>query len=627
MAQPAVTTPTPPPVKAEHDRTPPPSQPQTTPIKQESHHVTSINSLPSQQFLPIPPFINSITQLGDLSAALSAFQRCYDDLQTHLNSIQTAIDSQLTPQKSNISSPPQDILPSSNPPEEKEKEREKPIQSELESLCIMMSSRGLRKYMVTNIGEPNKLREEVPKALKLSPNPAKLVLDCSGRFFLQGRKAYVKDSPMIPAREASVLVLECFLLMGDEGCNKIEKAVKEEAEDAAMSWRKRLISEGGLDMACEIDARGLLFFLGCFGIPGLFRNDDFRRLVRAGNVKEISGVLKRSSVLMTKFSDIIGWMVKNKMAVDAVDIAYIFVFEDKFNPQTILTSFLRDLKESWKRAKRSSQGSLAALNEANKKQLASMKSVVKCLESHKIDPSKLLPGWQINEKIKSLEKDIADFDKNIREKMVQKRKADEIEFSMLKNQEVKRSRYTGQGPQHQKVTADIDCERNMLGGVHDYTNRSFASSSVLHGAGAGLLSESIGGISASAAGVLQTGSYAGVHSGAVVDAAGEIVHYDGQTYRLRDADAVLSERLAAHTYAGQPSSYGLMSLYRSSPSLEGFPGLPSSSTVGVAHRSSASDIYQFADSVVESELYHSSGSRAAGAVPPVVPSNHSFYLY
>ena len=84
--------------------------------------------------------------------------------------------------------------------------------------------------MVTNIGEPDKLREEVPKALELSPNPAKLVLECSGRFFLQGSKAYTKDSPMIPAREASVLVLECFLLMENEGGDdrviKIEKATK-----------------------------------------------------------------------------------------------------------------------------------------------------------------------------------------------------------------------------------------------------------------------------------------------------------------------------------------------------------------------------------------------------------------
>ena len=47
---------------------------------------------------------------------------------------------------------------------------------------------------------------------------------------MQGSKTYTKDSPMIPAREASVLVLECFLLMendgGDDRVIKIEKATK-----------------------------------------------------------------------------------------------------------------------------------------------------------------------------------------------------------------------------------------------------------------------------------------------------------------------------------------------------------------------------------------------------------------
>lgn len=281
-------------------------------------------------------------------------------------------------------------------------------------------------------------------------------------------------------------------------------------------------------------------------------------------------------------------------------------------------------------------------NEANKKQLAALRSVAKCLESHKIDPFKLLPGWQIDEKIKSLEKDIAVSDKNRREKTVQKRKADETESSKVKNQEVKRLRYTGQGPLQQKVNVRIDSERNTLDGVHGHMNRSYVSPSILHGAGAGLLPESIAGsvagipggvlgagassgISASAAGFLRTGSYAGVHSAALIDS--QIVHYDDHPYGSR-GDASLGERLAARTYAGQHSSYGLTSLYRrSSPSLESFPGLPSSSAVGLTHRSSASDLYQFADSVVESESYHSSGSRAAGAVPPVVSARHPPYLY
>ena len=69
--------------------------------------------------------------------------------------------------------------------------------------------------------------------------------------------------------------------------------------------------------------------------------------------------LAKQSVLSV--SDIIGWMVKNKMAVDAVDVACTFGFEDKFNPQTILTAFLQESKETSKKTKRATQGSLAAL--------------------------------------------------------------------------------------------------------------------------------------------------------------------------------------------------------------------------------------------------------------------------
>ncbi|PHT84103.1 hypothetical protein T459_12546 [Capsicum annuum] len=43
-----------------------------------------------------------------------------------------------------------------------------------------MSSKGLRKYMIRRISWVTTLRRNVPKALKLSPNPAKLILQSIG---------------------------------------------------------------------------------------------------------------------------------------------------------------------------------------------------------------------------------------------------------------------------------------------------------------------------------------------------------------------------------------------------------------------------------------------------------------
>ncbi|GKV21639.1 hypothetical protein SLEP1_g31598 [Rubroshorea leprosula] len=81
-----------------------------------------------------------------------------------------------------------------------------------------MYNKGLWRYIATHLFDILKLREEVPAALKLNPKLAKLVLKCSGRFFLQGIRAHSKDSAMIPARQASVFILELFLLMM-RGCD------------------------------------------------------------------------------------------------------------------------------------------------------------------------------------------------------------------------------------------------------------------------------------------------------------------------------------------------------------------------------------------------------------------------
>ncbi|CAA2974134.1 Hypothetical predicted protein [Olea europaea subsp. europaea] len=621
----------PPPLTADNTPTtatpPPPQQPEdtsqlpedTSPVANNTSEIPpqSLELQPQRQ-PPSPQFLDSITELKNLSGALAAFHQCYDDLHNHLDTIKAAILSKLAPEKQDIttvtfsSSPCKELALVSEEKELPKQEPPQPQKSELESLFKMMCNGDLRRYLASNLNDLPKLREEVPKAMKLAMNPAKLVLDCFGKFFLQGSKAYVKDSPMIPAREASVFMLECFLLMMGmndtdgvgSGVVKIEKEVKEEADNSAVAWRKRLVVEGGLHKACDIDARGLFLFVSCFGIPTSFKKEDIRDLLRASNTKEILGILQRSSVLMNKLSASIDEMMKNKMEVDAVDIVYTFGLQEKFNPQAMLISFLRESKESWKKAKQLAQGSSLALNEANKKQLAALKSVVKCLEKHKIDPAKLLSGWQISSKILTLEKDIAPFGNKTGEKNAQKRTADETDASKRsKTQEAKRPRFTSHGLQQQVAAGHFDSRRNMLdNGVPAHAvNYSVSTPVVYGGPGAGMLPPSgVGtGISAIHGGHLPTGSHA----------------WSG--------DASLNAR-----YAGQSPLVGLTSLYRPSPSLEGFPGMPNVSSVGSASRGSGSDLYQFADSVVETESYPSSiPPQSISTVPGALPAYHSSYLY
>ncbi|XP_073270834.1 protein FRIGIDA-like [Primulina huaijiensis] len=575
---------------------------------------------PLKEQLPFN-FINSLTELKGLSSAITAFNQCYEDLQNHLESIKTAILSRLPSETNNISTLPFSIgeLPNSAGGEEmqnKQREEDKTPLSELEKLCKTMCSRDVKKYLIGKLSNIDKLREEVPKALKLAPNPSKLVLECLGRFFLQGSKAYTKNSPMIPAREASVLILECFLLMmgmaDDDGSLMIDKGVKEEAENVAVAWRKRLLSEGGLAKASEIDARGLLLFLSCFGILNKFKRDDIRDLVVAGNVKEILGVLQKSRELMNKIPEMVEWFIKNRKELDAVDLVYTFGLVETFNPQSILISFLRESKENGKRIRKAAMGSAAATLEANKKQLAPLRAIVERLERYEIDPSKLLPGWQILQKISSLEKDIANYDSKQGEKGNKRRSTETDTSRKMRIQEAKRVRFTSHGPQHNA----LDHVDGLPSHIYNY---SVTPSVVYGGPGAGLIPENMlppADISANHGGVLSTSSYASVH--------GQVVNHGAQPHSWH-VDAALIEK-----YAAQPTSLGLTSLYRASTSAQDFAG---NLNAGPGTRSTASDLYQFADSVVESGSYLGSISRSVGAAtntmpaPTLTPAHRSSYLY
>ncbi|KAF8390800.1 hypothetical protein HHK36_025328 [Tetracentron sinense] len=352
-------------------------------------------------------------------------------------------------------------------------------------------------------------------------------------------------------------------------------------------------------------------------------------------------------------------MVNNKMHIEAVDVAYTFGFEDKFSAKTVLTSFLRESKEVWKNTRRESKASPSVLKEANEKQIAALKSIIKCLENHKINPGKLLSGWQIYERIANLEKDIADLDKKIEEKPMSKRKADVIESSIkLKIEEVKRPRPTAKvsplirpevtGSQEEKSAGLADGKslydglvpKNLLhGGFPGLLNGYSAVSSITEaavpdGRGMGPLVGNVfdtvaginGGLAAAgilAAGVLPTGPHAGIGGRLPLgDGVGQMTN-SGGSYGWHE-DGAFNDNSVGQSFPGQPASMG-RSLFRALPSVEQGPS-PTQS-LGLVNQSSGSDLYRFADSVFEGEQHYSSGSRAYNPMPPAASAHGSSFFY
>ncbi|XP_017215155.1 protein FRIGIDA [Daucus carota subsp. sativus] len=682
------------------DSTPPP------PLTSDDHPSTTTSN-------PRPPdYATSISNLRSFATALSTFQRRYDELQQHLDFIQTTIHSQIpdpsiippfipptppSPIAINLDKNPKllsnsdvepkikieaDIRVATTIPDKKqavvEVSESKPeiklpdsglehksddkatdcgeksdvgvimddTQSELLRLCSKtMCGRSLRRYIVTHISDGDRLREEVPKALKCAANPAKLVLECVGKFYLQGSRAFNKSSLMLAGRDASIITLECFLLMERDGV-VIDNGVKEEAHNAAVAWRKRLRGEGGLYKACEADARGLLFLIGGYGIPKSFEVEDIKDLTRACKLQDISGALRRSRYLLARIPELIEQMLKYKREVEALNIVYTFDVKDKYPPQTILKSFLSKSDEILKR-KRTEAADLSTLVIKDKKHLDDLKSLLRCWKNHKIDPSKTFPDLDINEKISSLEREITVLDKKVREDVANKKKEKEVESSKRsKTQDAKRPRFPGHdlplqgavGQSDDNNSVDKLTQMNYNGGLPEHYGYS-ASPSQRHESGVrdihatrmlheysdvtmvqprtdrvGLLHEyaastrfgSGGGVVAAdetEGGYISRVPYATSHLGM----HSNVNPYTGQLFG-RHMDALSNDRYASQTYAGKPLYSGYNDLHRPSPALEGFAGLPSYPKAGSSIRSSGSDLYHFADSVLESELKQKSGA-------------------
>ncbi|XP_077232117.1 inactive protein FRIGIDA-like [Tasmannia lanceolata] len=213
-----------------------------------------------------------VGELNCLSSALSIFTKQWNELEQHLHSIQKSIQKKLN----------------DNP-------EDHPL-SEMERICESMKSRGLRRYVARHFHDINKLRDEVCKALKLAPNPSRLVLDCIGTFYLQGRKAYTINSPIVAIRRAWILILEFFLFFSQASII-IDPCVKAEAEPAAVAWRTRLLHEGGIANASPDDALALLLFVASFGIPSDFASDLLYQLICLGVLRKKSKLRKKAQVL------------------------------------------------------------------------------------------------------------------------------------------------------------------------------------------------------------------------------------------------------------------------------------------------------------------------------------------
>ncbi|THU58515.1 hypothetical protein C4D60_Mb03t15130 [Musa balbisiana] len=568
-----------------------------------------------------PPLalLQSLNGLFDLNCALSEFVHQWHALHHSLDAILSSID-----RRSRELDGPTEVEKGGPgdyyPPAVSSKAVDRA--AELLSICESTGSRALRKFVVSNLSDLEWLRGEVPAALRRAPSPAKLVLDAMGRFYLQGRKAYDRpmDDPMVVFRRACILILEFYVL---SGCSSVdpEESVKKDAQVAALSWRTRLVNEGGLQVASAVDALGLVLFLSSFGIPEEFGCTDMYNLLRLSNLKKKADVFRKSSILCEKMPDIIHDMLSKEMKVEAVNLICAFELKDKYPPLPLLVSFLQKSTLFAKDERMEGQSSLKSLREANEKLLERLKLVAKCLENYKLDPSELA-SFNINQKIAKIERVIAKDDERLKNKNL-KRKAQDLGQIQLKNYWCSSAKPSHSimphfGKQYQEQqSASLANPDGYYGSL--YRRNAHDDGFGLHNGLCGVSSLTAGvHTSAGVSSELVAATAEGTAGSTVENSSRPFTNYDGDLYKLH-GNGALDERLVGQNFLASthseawmgPSSMAGQNVYYSQASGDGY-GTGSSST----------NLYQFADTVLEREAYYANSSISN---PPTSVPNQSYY--
>ncbi|RZS15012.1 hypothetical protein BHM03_00046787, partial [Ensete ventricosum] len=259
--------------------------------------------------------------------------------------------------------------------------------------------------------------------------------------------------------------------------------------------------------------------------------------------------------------------------------------------------------------------------EANEKHLERLKLVAKCLDNYKLDSSELA-SFNITQKIAKIERVIAKDDERLKNKNL-KRKAQDLGQIQLKNYWCSSAKpshsimpHFGQHYQEQQSASLANPEGYY---VSLHRRNTHDDGFGLHNELCGVSSLTMGvHTSAGVGSELVAATAEGTAGSTLENSSRPFTNYDGDLYKLHGNEA-LDERLVGQHFLATthpeawmgPSSVAGQNVYYSQASGDGY-GTGSSGT----------NLYQFADTVLEREAYYANSSISN---PPTSVPNQSYY--
>lgn len=153
--------------------------------------------------------------------------------------------------------------------------------------CVTMDGRNLQLFLNENADNHGRMGNEVFAALRMSADPAKLVLDAMEGFYPPHLKNGVVEFEGAVVRRSCVLLLEQLTRVGPP----IRPQVREEAARLAHEWKAKM----GVEVGDSLEVLGFLWLLGAYRLTSDFDKNEilkhFENVVQHRQANELARAL------------------------------------------------------------------------------------------------------------------------------------------------------------------------------------------------------------------------------------------------------------------------------------------------------------------------------------------------
>ncbi|KAF9681654.1 hypothetical protein SADUNF_Sadunf05G0024500 [Salix dunnii] len=261
---------------------------------------------------------------------------------------------------------------------------------------VKMDGKALQIFLNKGCKHDEKMKNEVSIALRLSSDPAKLVLDAMEGFYPPHlREGDVEFKEVVVKRSCNLLLEQVMKISPP-----IKPHVRKEATKLAFLWMTKMT----VDNQHCLDVLGFFNLLAAYGLASAFDSDELiSRLVIIARNRQTPEFL-RVLELGDKIPGFIQNLILKKQPMEAIRFSFAFQMFNQFPPETMLRDYLTCSKIAARKIRWSSN-SIEGMVESLNRRVSDLVAVLKCVEDYKLES--IFSPITLKQQIKDVERQLS----------------------------------------------------------------------------------------------------------------------------------------------------------------------------------------------------------------------------